>query len=204
MNNKICAIFGASGHGKVVAEIAELNGFEVVFFDDRWPSLSSVEHWSVVGDAKSLKDSADSFAILVVGIGDNKVRLQKQNELLKFGGNFVPLIHPQAVVSSMARTGVGTVVMAGAVINPFVRVGEACIVNTGATVDHDCSLADGVHLSPGTHLGGDVSVGKCSWLGIGSCVKQCIKIGDNAIVGAGGTVVSNVRSGVTVVGTPAK
>ena len=28
------AILGASGHGKVVADIAELNGYDVVFFDD--------------------------------------------------------------------------------------------------------------------------------------------------------------------------
>ncbi|MCV5435178.1 hypothetical protein OFN37_39345, partial [Escherichia coli] len=35
-----CAILGASGHGKVIAELAELNGFkEIIFFDDRFPEL---------------------------------------------------------------------------------------------------------------------------------------------------------------------
>lgn len=44
-----CAILCASGHGKVIADIADiagLNGYNKVhFFDDRWPKLSQVAHW---------------------------------------------------------------------------------------------------------------------------------------------------------------
>ncbi len=37
---KRLAILGASGHGKVVAEIAELCGWgKIHFFDDAWPDM---------------------------------------------------------------------------------------------------------------------------------------------------------------------
>ncbi|MCE9679182.1 acetyltransferase [Shewanella sp. AS1] len=202
---KICAILGASGHGKVVAEIAELNGYiDIEFFDDRWPELQSVEHWSVKGNSESLLATASSFDLTVIAIGNNNVRLEKQTQLISVGACFSPLVHPSATVSQYAELGVGTVVMANAVINPFAQIGDACIINTSSTIDHDCKLADGVHVSPGSNLAGGVSVGECAWLGIGSQVKQLISIGSGAMVGAGATVVANVSNFQTVVGTPAK
>ena len=76
---KSCAILGASGHGKVVAEIAELNGYQhITFFDDRWPSLSSVEHWNVSGDTAALLVTASEYDVVVVAIGHNATRCAKQ------------------------------------------------------------------------------------------------------------------------------
>ncbi|MBO2657674.1 acetyltransferase [Shewanella algae] len=202
---KTCAILGASGHGKVVAEIAELNGYtNIEFFDDRWPELQSIEHWSVKGDSKTLFTKTSLFDLTVIAIGNNKVRLEKQKQLSLVGAKFSVLVHPKATISRHSQLGVGTVVMAGAVINSFVNVGEACIINTASTIDHDCSLADGVHVSPGCNVAGGVTVGEGSWLGIGSQVKQLISIGTGATVGAGATVVNRVPDFQTVVGTPAQ
>lgn len=38
---KRLAIFGCGRHGRVVAELAELNGYEPLFFDDRWEATVS-------------------------------------------------------------------------------------------------------------------------------------------------------------------
>ncbi|HGF5189207.1 TPA: acetyltransferase [Vibrio parahaemolyticus] len=203
--NKTCAILGASGHGKVVAEIAELNGYtNIEFFDDRWPELHNVEHWSVKGNSETLLKVASHFDLTVIAIGNNEVRLEKQKLLSIAGANFSVLEHPRATISRHSQLGIGTVVMAGAVINPFVKVGKACIINTAATIDHDCSLADGVHVSPGCNIAGGVIIGEGSWLGIGSQVKQLISIGAGVTVGAGATVVNRVPDFQTVVGTPAQ
>ncbi|HBH7901669.1 acetyltransferase [Vibrio parahaemolyticus] len=203
--NKTCAILGASGHGKVVAEIAELNGYtNIEFFDDRWPELQNVEHWPVKGNSETLLKVASHFDLTVIAIGNNEVRLEKQKLLSIAGANFSVLEHPRATISRHSQLGVGTVVMAGAVINPFVKVGKACIINTAATIDHDCSLADGVHVSPGCNIAGGVIIGEGSWLGIGSQVKQLISIGAGVTVGAGATVVNRVPDFQTVVGTPAQ
>lgn len=201
---KSCAILGASGHGKVVAEIAELNGYQkIVFFDDRWPNLTSVEHWDVSGDSAVLSETANEYDVTVVAIGHNATRCAKQRELCSVGANFGVLVHPQATISKYANINVGTVVMANAVVNPFCYIGMSCIINTGSVVDHDCNLAEGVHISPGASLAGRVEVGENTWIGIGSAVKQLICIGRDVMVGAGSTVIDNVPNFQTVVGSPA-
>lgn len=200
-----CAILGASGHGKVVAEIAELNGYtEIDFFDDRFPELIAIEHWKVKGASKELFETCQHYEQVVIAIGNNEIRAQKFMELKVAGAKMNPLVHPKSVVSKYTKIGDGTVIMAGATINPFSSIGEACIINTNASIDHDCVIDNGAHISPGASLAGAVQVGSNSWIGIGASVKQLTVIGCNTIIGAGSTVVSNIESNLVVIGTPAK
>ncbi|MDF8327482.1 MULTISPECIES: acetyltransferase [Aeromonas] len=200
-----CAILGASGHGKVIAEIAELNNFnEIHFFDDRWPQLTQLAHWSVFGNSDVLLKSAHRYDLVVVAIGHNATRVNKLRQLQKIGAIISPLVHPNAVVSRYASLGAGTVVMANTVVNPFASVGEACILNTAACIEHDCVLADGVHISPGAKLAGGVNIGLQTWVGIGAQIKQLVSVGDEVVVGAGATVIRDVPHHQIVVGTPAR
>ena len=202
---KSCAILGAGGHGKVIAEIAELNGYQnIIFFDDRWPNFSSTEHWSVIGNTNLLEANASEYDLVVVAIGNNQTRYSTQLKLSSLGANFNVLTHPSAVISKYSKIDHGTVVMANAVVNPFSNIGKSCIINTGAIIEHDCNLAEGVHLSPNSSLAGGVVIGQNSWIGVGSQVKQLVKIGNNTIIGAGSTVLSDIPSDVTAVGSPAK
>lgn len=204
-NKNRLAILGASGHGKVVADIALLTGWsEVLFFDDAWPEITVVGPWPVIGDSQALLDQPSAYGGVVVAIGDNRTRLDKMRLFEEQGSQPVTLIHPSALISRYASVGKGTVICASAVINAFAEIGCGCIVNTGATVDHDCAIADGVHVSPGAHLGGAVRVDKATWIGLGACVKQCVQIGEDAIVGMGAVVIRDVPPEVTVVGNPAR
>ena len=198
------AILGASGHGKVVAETAELLGYQCVFFDDAYPSVKNNEDWPVIGTTDNLLEQAKNFAAVTVAIGNNAIRLAKIQQLQDAGAKLVTLVHPQAIVSSYANLQPASVVFAGAVINSFAQIGRGCIINTAASIDHDCVIAEGVHISPGAHLAGNVSVGKETWIGIGASVKQGINIAANSTVGAGAVVVKDVVSDLTVVGNPAK
>ncbi|MBB3182486.1 sugar O-acyltransferase (sialic acid O-acetyltransferase NeuD family) [Halomonas fontilapidosi] len=199
------AILGASGHGKVLADIALLNGWEEVwFYDDAYPACSVVEHWPVVGTSETLLAHVDCFAGVIVAIGDNRVRNDHLASLHEHGVNLVTLIHSRAIVSPFATLAPGCVVCAGAVLNPFAFVGPGCIINTAATVDHDCRLFNCVHVSPGANISGEVTIGRFTWVGVGASVRQRISVGENVIIGAGAAVISDVPDDVTVVGVPAR
>ena len=198
------AIFGASGHGQVVAEIAEELGWTVSFFDDGLTRGSSAGSWSVTGTFNDFDDCSSLFEGIFVAIGDNGVRLEKCHTLLNYHVPFVTLIHPRAVISGSANLGEGSVVMPGVVIGYGAEIGRYSILNTGSTIDHHCALGDGVHVAPGANLAGDITVGKGCWIGVGASVRERITLGSNVIVGAGAAVVKNVAEGQTVVGCPAE
>lgn len=200
---KKIAILGASGHGKVVAELAELCGYSVVFFDDRYPTIKSNEHWEVAGSIDDLLLKKNQYKDAVIAVGNNKVRTNLFNLFSNERFEFPVLCHPKAMVSKYANINSGTVIFAGAVINAFAKIGFNCIVNTSAIIEHDCIVGNGVHLSPNVSLAGGTKVGDSTWLGIGSVTKQLVEIGTNSLVGANSTVIRNIPSNVTAFGSPA-
>ncbi|HEX7387956.1 MAG TPA: acetyltransferase [Castellaniella sp.] len=204
VSKRTLGILGASGHGKVVAEVALAAGWEQVLFFDDAPDKTKIARWPVRGNQDVLIGLVQELGGVVVAIGNNSVRSRKLRQLQALGVPVVSLVHPAAVVSPSASLGSGTVVMAGVVVNADAKVGQGSILNTACTVDHDCVLGDAVHVSPGAHLAGGVHVGDSSWVGIGAVVRQGVNIGPRVVVGAGAAVVSDVTDGLTVVGVPAK
>jgi len=202
---KRLAILGASGHGKVVADIAELTGWgEVVFFDDAWPVIKTNSVWPIIGNTDDLLACNGDFSGVFVAIGNNDIRLKKLKLLRKLGTSIPSLIHPNAVISRYSVIDDGCVVCAGVVVNADSKIGFGSILNTGCSIDHDCFIDNSVHVSPGVRLAGGVKVGECSWIGIGAVVRQLITIGAYSVVGAGAAVVKNIPESATVVGVPAQ
>jgi len=200
---KPLVLIGASGHGKVVAEIAELVGYSAIsFLDHAYPDKTMNGVWVVVGIPEdSLELSADN-ADVFVSIGNNATRDRLTTE---FNLNNCPILcHPSSIISRYAEISGGTVFAAGSIVNAGSAIGRGVIVNTGASIDHDCILGDFVHVSPGARLSGNVKIGPRSWIGTGAVVREGIAIGADVIVGAGAAVVGDVDDGTTVLGVPAK
>lgn len=195
-------IIGASGHGKVVADIAKLSGYTDIAFLDDAPGLKVVSGYPVLGAVSTF--SAFSQDDFFVAIGNSDIRRRILDEISSSGARLVTLIHPSAVVAQDVVIGEGTAVMAGAVINPSVRIGRGCIVNTSASVDHDCVIGDFSHISVGAHLAGSVAVDKRTWIGIGAVVNNNLSICPDVVIGAGATVVRSIDVPGTYVGVPAK
>ena len=190
-------IIGASGHGKVIADIAVKSGYkDIVFLDDN-ESVKECAGFPVIGkvsDAVTMEDDK------IVAIGNAETREKIQSKL----SNLVTLIHPNAVVSRRVEIGEGTVIMAGAVINSDVVIGKGCIINTGASVDHDCKIGDFVHISVGAHVAGTASIGRNTWVGAGATVSNNVSICGHCMIGAGAVVINNLANPGTYVGIPVK
>lgn len=198
------AIFGASGHGKVVADAAEAAGWqEVVFFDDAWPGFQENGPWLVKGDTNALIDSLGEYDGVVVAIGNNAIRANKQVQLVNAGAPVVTIIHPDATVSRHAQVGSGSVVFAQAVVNACATVGAGVIINTGSVVEHDCLVGDFSHISPNAVLAGGVRLQDQCWVGAGASVRQLLEVGKAAVVGMGAVVTKDVSTGSVVAGNPA-
>ena len=198
--NKQLVIIGASGHGKVIADIAEKNGYKnIVFLDDN-SEVNFCGKYPVVGASCEASRQIDSD--FIVGIGCAEIRKKIQKLLIEENLHIVTLVHPKAVVATDVYIGIGTVVMAGAIINPGTTIGNGCIVNTGATVDHDNIIGDFAHISVGSHLAGTVHIGKGTWIGAGAVVSNTVSICDNCMIGAGAVVVKDIVEAGTYVGVP--
>ena len=192
-------IIGASGHGKVVADIARLNGYDEIEFLDDNAELHSCGKWPVVGPtALAEKIENDLF----VAIGNATVREQLMEQFQE--KQIVTLLHPAAVIAEDVEIGIGSVIMAGVVINPGTKIGKGCIINTSSSVDHDCVLGDYVHIAVGSHLAGTINVGRGTWIGAGAVVSNSISICEDCIIGAGAVVVKDIEKPGTYVGVPAR
>lgn len=199
---KSVVIIGASGHGKVIADIVKRNGDTIVgFLDDAPNRPDSFIGYPILGTTDEYHSISD--AQYIIAIGNAQIREKIANKLN--GVSWYTAIHPSAVISDIdVVIGDGTVVMANAVINPGTSIGCHCIVNTGAIVEHDNRIEDYVHISVGTKLAGTVTIGKSTWVGIGAVVSNNISICENCTIGAGAVVIRDIPASGTYVGVPAK
>ena len=196
---KKITIIGASGHGKVVADIAKLNGYdEIVFLDDN-EAVTFCGRYQVVGTCSKLA-YVDHDVFVAIGNAGIRKRIMEQYP----DKSFPVLIHPHAVISDSVKIGKGTVIMAGAVVNSDSVIGEGYIINTTCSVDHDCIVGDYVHVAVGAHLCGTVSVGGETWIGAGSIVSNNVSVCAGCMIGAGSVVVKDITEKGIYMGLPAK
>ena len=197
-------IIGASGHGKVIADIAlKMECYSEISFLDDDPMKKNCMNFPIIGklsDVLLYKNEYDMF----IAIGNNEIR-RKIHFFLEENHIFIPVLaHPTASVGINADLQPGTAIMAGAVINSEAKIGKSVIINTLASVDHDCDVGNFCHLSPGAHLSGTVKLGENCWVGVGACVKNNLSICDDTTLGAGAVVVKSIDEKGIYIGVPAK
>ncbi|NML35863.1 acetyltransferase [Chitinophaga sp. G-6-1-13] len=211
MHRKNIVVIGASGHGKVVADIlSQMPGYRVVGFIDAFIKKGTVcfGDLTVLGGEQDLPELMAAHQITggIVGIGDNWIRSQVVAKIQAIAPSFefINAIHPSAVISDTANIGHGNVIAANAVINTNANIGDHCIVNTAACIDHDNHMDSYASVAPRVVTGGNVAIGAYTAVSIGAVVKHGISIGEQSIVGAGAVVLKPVTSFSIWYGVPAR
>jgi len=197
-------VYGASGCGRGVMPLlrSQYPTSNLMFIDDGL-APGSVNGQDII-DWISFLEHKNTEKFVSIAIASSKIR---QNLAEKCSAANIALIAAQAVsVVQMDEVVIGD----GACLSPFVtltsniRIGRCFHANLYSYVEHDCVIGDFVTFAPGAKANGNVTIGDHAYIGSGAVIRQGITIGAGAIVGMGAVVISDVPSGVTVVGNPAK
>jgi len=187
-------IYGASGHGLVVADIARACGYDnIIFVDDgenKYPSFEDIK--------------VNNHIPITFGIGSNTIRAKLFEKAKNNGFQIVSLIHPISIISPSVSIGIGTVIMPNVVVNANANIADGVILNTSCVIEHECIIEDFVHISPNVAIAGNVKVEKFTHIGIGTSIIQGKTIGSHCIIGAGSVVVKNINNFKKAYGNPCK
>ncbi len=205
-------IFGAGGHGRVVADVLVRAGHRIGAWCDADPARVIAggrlpPGARVLNEAEVMEECArgvlpEGVTAAALGVGDNASRGRL---LLRLGNvSLPPIVDPTAVVSASVRLGRGSVVFPNASITTDVVIGAGVIVNTASVIEHDSELGDLVHVAPGAVLCGGVRVGTLSLIGAGSVVLPNVKIGARVTVAAGSVASGAIPDDAIAAGVPAR
>lgn len=193
-SDKSIYIYGSSGHGKVVGDIARDNNYKHILYiddgDNEYPSFEDIK--------------SNTTIEVALGIGDNATRKIIFNKLIKFGFKVVSLIHSSAIILSNVKIQNGTIIMPNVVVSSCSQVGKCAILNTSSIIEHDCLIGDFSHISINASLAGGVEIGENTFIGMGSNIINKVKIASGNTIGAGSVVIKNTKINQTLVGVPAR
>lgn len=196
---KDCILIGAGGHARVVRELAELCGANILGVCDPKFQGEKGQFWhglNVLGGDEHLSEVDPKKVLLLNGIGmmpGSRIRMAAFERFRKMGFSFPPLVHPFAWVSQSASIYEGVQINAGAVVQPGAAIGENTILNTRSSVDHDSEVGAHCHLAPGATLCGDVCIGDGSFIGAGATVTQGTIVSPEAFIKAGSLTIRNIQ-----------
>lgn len=191
-------VFGASGHGLVVAEAAAASGWDVAgFADDGVEDGTQVGNWEVLD--RTILDEAELKVIVAIGVNGTRRKVAD-----RFRDQLATVIHPSSFISPSASIELGVFVGPHAVVHAEAVVREGAIINSGGIVEHHVDVGAYAHIAPGSVLAGAVKVGDETLVGANAVVIQGCEIGSRVNVGAGATVIRSVADDLTVVGVPAR
>lgn len=201
--------WGATGQARVLRELVESIGFELIALFDRdlavAPPFADVPLRHGRDEFASWRRNVTHplYALAAIGGDRGRDRIEVQTFLAQSGCTIPTVVHPTAFVAANASMGAGSQVLARAAVAVDATIGEACIINTAASVDHECTLGDGVHIAPGAVLAGNVVVGARTFIGMGAVVLPRVTIGADVTIGAGAVVTRDIPDGVVAFGLPA-
>jgi len=197
-------IIGNGGHAKVAIDTLRATGIHTlagIVSDDSamTPVIPNVMHTGPVS-RETMQQQGIRQAFIAIGTNATRARIATE---LGPDVEWIPLIHPSAIVSPAAMIGSGVLLAAGSIVQTSTHIGEHAIINTAASIDHDCDIGKYTHIAPGVHIAGGVTVGEQTLVGIGSSVIPGINIGKHVTIGAGSVIIRDVPDGAKVAGNPA-
>ncbi|MEJ6554704.1 NeuD/PglB/VioB family sugar acetyltransferase [Microbacterium esteraromaticum] len=207
-------VIGAGGFGREALDVVDSvisagADFQLLGVVDAGPRDEDLERLAArgvayLGTEEQWLPSAPAGIRFIVAIGNTAVREKVARRITDAGLRPVTVIHPRAVVGSVASVGEGVVICSGVEVSTNVTLGDFVHLNPGCIIGHDTVLEAFVSVNPGALVSGNVVVRTRALLGAGSIILQELTVGADAVVGAAACVTKHVGTGAIVKGIPAR
>ena len=209
MSDRIFGIYGASGLGR---EVRELAGIIDKREGGRWEDFIFIDDGDVPEEVSGVrvykydaaKEAFGGRLEVIVAIGEPAIRKKLYKKLTADGIGSPTLIHPDVYIPESTKVGKGVVIQPGCFISCNLTIDDYVFMQPHANTGHDDHLMEGCMVSAFGNIGGLVTLGKYSYIGMSAAVKECVTIGDDSVVGMGSVVYKDVPDGVMVLGNPAR
>lgn len=209
MSKEIYAL-GVGHNTPVFLDLAMACGFSIAglyhYNDER---TGEVDHKYVVfGSFDDLlsRDSLEGMAF-VLTMGDNTIRKDLSEQIIKKGGQVPTLIHPSAVISAFAKiSDIGVYISPFTYVQADSSIGSNTVLLSHVNISHtthignNCFIAGGATVGAYTEVGDNVFIGQGA-LSISGKVKT---IGNNAYIGARALLTKDIPANSVVSGSPAR
>lgn len=175
-------LVGAGGFGRVVLEHASAL-YDCAFLDDGKAKV--VDGVQVIGTTQELQKFFPEYKLLLVAIGNNKLRQSLYERAAVIGYSFPNLVHPSAYVSPRAHIGSGVIILNNAVIQNNAQIGNGCIINPGVEAHHDSTIGDYCLIYTNSVVRSLTHVGNRVWIGSTATIATSATVPDDAVVDDG-------------------
>ena len=122
------------------------------------------------------------YKLLLVTIGNNKLRERLYQEAATIGYTFPNIIHPTAYISPHAHIGSGCVILNNAVVQNNAQCGDGCILNPGVELHHDSTIGSYCLIYTNSVVRSLTTVGDRVWIGASSTVTTSAVVEDDTII----------------------
>jgi sugar O-acyltransferase (sialic acid O-acetyltransferase NeuD family) len=172
-------LVGAGGFGRVVLEHAS-GLYDCAFLDDG--DAVVVDGVPVIGKTDDMASFFPEYKLLLVTIGNNKLRERLYQEAVTIGYTFPNIIHPTAYISPHAHIGSGCVILNNAVVQNNAQCGDGCILNPGVELHHDSTIGSYCLIYTNSVVRSLTTVGDRVWIGASSTVTTSAVVEDDTII----------------------
>lgn len=172
-------LVGAGGFGRVVLEHASLQ-YNCAFLDDG--DASMVDGVPIIGKTADMKIFFPEYKLLLVTIGNNRLRERLYSEAETIGFTFPNIIVPSAYVSPRASIGTGVILLNNVVVQNNAKIRNGCILNPGVEVHHDSTIGNYCLIYTNSVVRSLTQVGDRVWIGSSVTVATSETVPDDTII----------------------
>lgn len=202
-------IIGARGYGREVYNLAiKCLGFKSEyiikgFLDDKSDALFGFNNYpDIICSVEDYVLCEDD--VFICALGDVRYKKHYAEIIISKGGEYINLIHPNVEIDSNTKLGMGCIISNNTRISCDINIGDFVSINSNTVLGHDTIIGNFVHIGAFSFFGGGSSVGDLVTIHPRVSIIPKKRIDEGSTVGIGSVVLRNVKSGITVMGNPAK